>query len=202
MDLDTGNAPALEDRAGLAGLRVAVLGPGGVGGLLAGLLARAGATVTCVAGADTAAALDRQGLRTDSGRYGKFTVPVRPAERLSEPVDVCLVTVKATQLDTAAQRVPGDVLGGALVVPLLNGVEHVAVLRQRYPGAAVVAGTIRVESTRVAPAQIRHDSPFAFIELAPAMGCGSGSSGSPTRFSRRAWTCRSATTRAPSCGGS
>ncbi len=166
MDRDTRNAPAPEDRAGLAGLRVAVLGPGGVGGLLAGLLARAGATVTCLAGADTAAALDRQGLRIDSGRYGKFTVPVRAAERLSEPVDVCLVTVKATQLGTAAQRVPGDVLGGALVVPLLNGVEHLALLRQRYPRAAVVAGTIRVESTRVAPAQIRHDSPFAFIELA------------------------------------
>ncbi|WP_219419885.1 ketopantoate reductase family protein [Pseudonocardia nigra] len=166
MDRDTGNALAPEDRAGLASLRVAVLGPGGVGGLLAGLLARAGATVTCLAGADTAAVLNRQGLRIDSGRFGSFTVPVRAAGRLAEPVDVCLVTVKATQLDTAAQRVPADVLGGALVVPLLNGVEHVALLRQWYPGAAVVAGTIRVESSRVAPAEIRHDSPFASIELA------------------------------------
>lgn len=163
MDPDTGQAPTPEDRAGL---RVAVLGPGGVGGLLGGLLARAGATVTCLAGADTAAALDRRGLGVDSGRFGNFTVPVQAAERLSEPVDVCLVTVKATQLDTAVQRVPADVLGGALVVPLLNGVEHVALLRQRYPEAAVVAATIRVESTRVAPAQIRHDSPFASIELA------------------------------------
>ncbi|MCA1656166.1 MAG: 2-dehydropantoate 2-reductase [Actinobacteria bacterium] len=166
MDPDTGQAPTPEDRAELAGLRVAVLGPGGVGGLLGGLLARAGATVTCLAGAATATALTEVGLRISSGRFGDFTVPVRAAERLSEPVDVCLVTVKATQLDTALQRVPPDVLGGALVVPLLNGVEHVALLRQRYPEAAVVAATIRVESTRVAPAQIRHDSPFASIELA------------------------------------
>ena len=163
MHPDTGQAPTPGDRAGL---RVAVLGPGGVGGLLGGLLARAGATVICLAGTDTAAALDRRGLSVDSGRFGNFTVPVRAAERLSEPVDVCLVTVKATQLDTAVQRVPADVLGGALVVPLLNGVEHVALLRQRYPEAAVVAATIRVESTRVAPAQIRHDSPFASMELA------------------------------------
>ncbi|MDP9429781.1 MAG: 2-dehydropantoate 2-reductase [Actinomycetota bacterium] len=170
MHHDTGQASTPKHRAGLAGLRVAVLGPGGVGGLLAGLLARAGATVTCLAGADTATALNRQGLPIDSGRFGSFTVPVRAAERLSEPVDVCLVTVKATQLDTAVQRVPADVLGGALVVPLLNGVEHVALLRQRYPEAAVVAATIRVESTRVAPAQIRHDSPFASIELAAGHG--------------------------------
>ena len=170
MECNTGHAPSPEDLAGLAAVRVAVLGPGGVGGLLGGLLARAGATVTCLAGADTAAALDRQGLRIDSRRFGHFAVPVRAAECLSEPVDVCLVTVKATQLETALQRVPADVLGGALVVPLLNGVEHVALLRQRYPEAAVLAATIRVESTRVAPAQIRHDSPFASIELAAGHG--------------------------------
>lgn len=91
--------------------------------------------------------------------------PCGPRSALAEPVDVCLVTVKTTQLETALQRVPADVLGGALVVALLNGVEHVALLRQRYPEAAVAAA-IRVESTRVAPVQIRQDSPFASIEIA------------------------------------
>lgn len=156
--------------APLAGFRVAVLGPGGVGGLLAGLLARGGAQVTCLAGTDTAAALDEHGLRVDSGRFGSFNVPVRAAERLNDPIDACLVTVKATQLDAALQRLPADRLDGALVVPLLNGVEHVALLRQQYPAAAVVAATIRVESTRTAPGQVRHDSPFAALELAAAAG--------------------------------
>ena len=35
----------------MSSLRVAVLGPGGVGGLLAAALARAGADVVCLAGA-------------------------------------------------------------------------------------------------------------------------------------------------------
>lgn len=107
------------------------------------MLAGGGATVTCLAGADTAAAVNRQALRIDSGRFGGFTVPVR-GERLSEQVDVCLVTVEATQLDAALRRLPADLLGGALLVPLLNGSEHVALLRQRYPAAAVVATTICV----------------------------------------------------------
>jgi ketopantoate reductase len=38
------------------------------------------------------------------------------------------VTTKATQLDTALDRVPPEVLDGALLVPLLNGVEHLALL--------------------------------------------------------------------------
>jgi 2-dehydropantoate 2-reductase len=146
--------------------RVAVLGPGGVGGLLAGLLARTGAAVTCLAGPSTVDVLARSGIRVESAQLGDFTARVAAAERLAEPVDVCLVTVKATQLDEALDRLPPDVVGGALIVPLLNGVEHVELLRQRYPDATVVPATIRVESSRIAPGVIRHDSPFLTVELA------------------------------------
>jgi 2-dehydropantoate 2-reductase len=154
----------------LTGLRVAVLGPGGVGGLLAALLARAGATVTCLAGAETAGHLRTAGLRLESGQFGDFTTPVDAAERLTTPVDVCFIAVKATQLDAALERVPADVLGDALVVPLLNGVEHVDLLRRRYPGAGVVPATIRVESTRTGPGVIQHGSPFVTVELVATAG--------------------------------
>src|SRR3954449_3491483 len=145
---------------------VAVLGPGGVGGLLGALLARAGASVTCLAGPSTVAVLNQQGIRVESGLLGDFTVPVRAAERLADLVDVVLVTVKATQLDEALDRLPADVVGNALVVPLLNGVEHVDLLRQRYPDATVVPATVRVESTRTAPGVVHHGSPFLTVELA------------------------------------
>jgi 2-dehydropantoate 2-reductase len=149
----------------LTGLRVAVLGPGGVGGLLAALLARAGAGVTCLAGATTAERLRTDGIRVESGQFGDFTTPVEAAEQLTEPVDVLLVTVKATQLGDALERATADVLGDALVVPLLNGVEHVDHLRRRYPEAGVVPATIRVESTRTAPGVIQHSSPFVTVDL-------------------------------------
>jgi 2-dehydropantoate 2-reductase len=149
-----------------SGLRVAVLGPGGVGGLLAALLTQAGASVTCLAGAGTVEVLRTSGLRVDSRLLGVVTTHVDAAERLSAPVDVCLVCVKATQLDAALARVPADVLGDALLVPLLNGVEHVADLRRRYPDATVVPAAIRVESTRTEPGVVCHDSPFVTVDLA------------------------------------
>jgi 2-dehydropantoate 2-reductase len=149
-----------------AGLRVAVLGPGGVGGLLAALLVRAGASVTCLAGARTAAILRTAGVRLQSAMFGEFAVHVDAAERLSGPVDVCVVAVKATQLGSALERVPADVLGPAVVVPLLNGVEHVSLLRERYPRATVLGAAIRVESSRIEPGVIRHDSPFVTVDLA------------------------------------
>jgi 2-dehydropantoate 2-reductase len=109
---------------------------------------------------------DRHGLQLRSPMLGDAKVAVRAATRLEEPVDACLVTVKATQLAEAIQAVPAEALGDGLVVPFLNGIDHVAWLRGRYPPDQVVAGTIRVESTRVGPSVIEHASPFAVVELA------------------------------------
>ncbi len=147
-------------------LTVAVLGPGGVGGLIGALLARDGHRVICLAGEPTAAALSQGGLRVESAQYGDFTAAVEADTRLREGVDAVFVTVKQTSLDEALDRVPAPALGNAVVIPLLNGLEHLGLLRDRYPGAEVVAGTIRVEATRTAPGHINHTSPFANLELA------------------------------------
>ena len=148
-------------------LRVAVLGPGAVGGLLAALLARAGNSVVVLAGESTAQAIDERGIRVESGRFGDFEVRVDSAVRLQRDVDFCLVTVKATQLDEALERVPADALGKALVVPFLNGIDHVEHLRRTYPSSDVAPATMRVEVARIEPGLIRQLSPFAAIDIAP-----------------------------------
>ncbi|MFD9972802.1 ketopantoate reductase family protein [Streptomyces sp. NPDC059017] len=144
---------------------VAVLGPGGVGGLLAAVLSRAGQRVICVAGEATTRALRRDGIRVRSTQFGDFTTQVEADTELREPVDLCLVTVKHTALHTALERIPPAVLGDGLVVPLLNGIEHLDVLRGRYGSHRVAPAVIRVESTRVSPGVIEHGSPFTEIDL-------------------------------------
>src|SRR5205085_1536106 len=57
-------------------------------------------------------------------------------------------------------------LGEGVVVPLLNGVDHVEILRQRFP--RVVAAAIRVESEHGEPGLIRQKSPFLRIDMAGA----------------------------------
>ncbi|MFE6482454.1 ketopantoate reductase family protein [Streptomyces sp. NPDC057757] len=144
---------------------VAVLGPGGVGGLLAALLARAGHRVICLARDETARTLSADGIRVRSGHFGDFTARVEADTELREPVDAILIAVKATALDAALERVPVGAPGDGLLVPFLNGVEHPAALRERYGSERVAPAAIRVESTRLAPGLIEHGSPFADVDL-------------------------------------
>jgi len=143
--------------------RIAILGPGGVGGLLAAALDRAGAEVTVVAREPTAEAIAREGIVVRSRVLGDFAARPAAVAHLSEPVDVLIVATKAAALEDALARV--EPAAPALVVPLLNGFDHMALLRERF-GARVAAGTIRVQADRTAPGHIVQSSGFLFVELA------------------------------------
>jgi 2-dehydropantoate 2-reductase len=91
---------------------------------------------------------------------GDRTQQVRSVQTLEEPTDVLFIATKATGLAEAIERIQTR---PQAVVPLLNGFEHVAYLRERFPD--VVAASIRVEATRTAPGVIEQTSPFLRIEL-------------------------------------
>jgi 2-dehydropantoate 2-reductase len=147
---------------------VAVLGPGGVGGLIAGLLERAGTPVVVVAREATVEAISERGLRVDSVSFGEFVVHPRAVARLEEPVDVLIVATKASGLQAALRRIDGRSSIGQpkLVLPLLNGLDHIAVLRERFGEDPVLAGTIRVEADRPEPGVVVHTSPFLLVDMA------------------------------------
>jgi 2-dehydropantoate 2-reductase len=104
-------------------------------------------------------------LRVESVVLGDFDVDVVTAPALDREVDVLWVTVKAPQLDAALELAPPEHVGEAVVVPLLNGIDHVAALRARY--RQVLVATIAVESERVEPGLVRQKTPFAFLQVAP-----------------------------------
>jgi 2-dehydropantoate 2-reductase len=152
--------------ADAARMKVAVLGPGGVGGFLAAMLAQSGHRVVVIARESTARTLARDGITLESSRYGAFHVTVETASRLETAVDAVLVAVKSMHLVDAVDRVPRGSLGDALIVPFLNGLEHVGYLRSVYPPASVVAAAIRIETARERAGVIRHTSSFAAVDLA------------------------------------
>src|SRR5580704_11031655 len=135
----------------------AILGAGGVGGLIGACLAHAGATVTIVV-RNEALAQYPKALRFESP-FGKFEVNVNVTGEVP-PADVLWITVKATQLGSAlgALKHPNAVRA---IVPLLIGIDHVQLLRSRYGSERAIPATIAVETERVSPGHIVHRSPFA-----------------------------------------
>ena len=144
-------------------MRIAVLGPGGVGGLLAGALQRAGEQVVVVAREPTAETISARGLRVGSVTLGEFVAHPRAVARLEEPVDALIVATKAAGLQGALQRIACE---PRLVLPLLNGLDHLVALRERFAADSVLAGTIRVEADRPEPGVVIHSSPFLLVEMA------------------------------------
>lgn len=144
-------------------MKHAVLGAGGVGGLVAALLADAGEDVTVLV-RPQAAHPERMILDRPSGQ---IVAPVRIATSLPDAVDVLWITVKATQFEAALAAVPAHPDSPAAVVPLLNGVDHVARLRQIF-GGHVVPATIAVEAERLAPGHVAQRSPFVRLALSTA----------------------------------
>lgn len=137
-----------------AGVVVGVLGPGAVGGALAARLHRAGERVVCVARPETATAIASAGLTLVTGE-GEYRCRPAVATRLEEPIDLLVVAVKAMGLEDAIARIASE---PRLVLPLLNGLEHMDVLRARF--ASVVAATIgRFEGYRETVARIVQQTP-------------------------------------------
>ena len=118
----------------------AILGPGAVGGSLAVRLSNAGVPVICVAHPEAAGLIALAGLVVESPE-GTFTARMEVVEQLSKPVGLLLVTVKAPALADAIERVDPEAVAHGIVVPLLNGIEHMDVLRERF-GDRVAAGSI------------------------------------------------------------
>ena len=117
---------------------VAVLGPGGIGGLIASATG-----AVCVGTEQTVEAIRARGLSVV--RDGERTVTHPEAvTRLERPTALLVVTVKAYDLDDALARVEPEALADAVVLPLLNGLEHVERIRGQLhaPSATVAAGVI------------------------------------------------------------
>jgi 2-dehydropantoate 2-reductase len=146
-----------------SGAQIAILGAGGVGGFIAGALTRAGRDPLVIAREPTAGLIARSGISVQSVSLGTFVAHPRSASALAGPAEYLLIATKATSLGDALARVRTP---PALVVPLLNGLDHIAALRERFGPDRVAAGVIRIESDRPAPGRVVQSSPSARIDLA------------------------------------
>ncbi len=142
-------------------MKHAILGAGAIGGLIGTVLASLGEDVTVIVRAERLSSYPA--TLTLDRPSGFLTAPAKAVAALTAPVDVLWIATKTYQLETALETVKS--LPGR-VVPLLNGVDHVAVLRARYGHERVVPGTIAVEAEKLAPGKFMQRAAVVRFNLA------------------------------------
>lgn len=144
---------------------IAILGPGAIGGFLASVFWKQGHDVNCIATKEGVERIAKNGLHFTSGIFGEFIARPHAETLLTSQPDILLVAVKAPALADAMARVPSECVGRSIIIPFLNGFEHIDMLRHQY-GNRVAPGSISIEVTRLPSGAIHHVSPHAVVRIA------------------------------------
>jgi 2-dehydropantoate 2-reductase len=124
-----------------ANMKIGVLGPGAIGGLLAALLCRAGYSICCYGSKNAVESIQQNGIQVKSAVFGSFISHPIADTAASSKVDILFITVKAPSLGTALEKFANCVGSETIIVSLLNGMGHRERIRQVF-GPKVVVGTI------------------------------------------------------------
>lgn len=153
-------------------MNIAILGAGGVGGYYGGILARAGNRVVLLARGAHLEALREQGLEVRTPE-GTFTVAV---EAVGDPdalrgIELAVVAVKSYSLAEIAPAARLLAERGAVVLPLLNGVEAAdRLIEAGVPGERVLGGLTEISAVRIGPGIVERRSPFQRVVVGERAG--------------------------------
>ena len=137
-------------------MRVLVLGAGAVGGYFGGRMAEAGMDVTFLVREKKKRKLEKKGLVIKSSKGDFADKPnLVTIDKLDNIYDVIFFTNKAYDLDEILQ-LPFPVKDGALIIPLLNGYEHMEKLSSKFPHARLFGGIAHIFSTLSEKGEIHH----------------------------------------------
>ena len=153
-------------------MKFVILGAGGVGGYYGGLLARNGHTVSMLARTANLAALKERGIEVRMPGE-TFTAPVQASDNVKDfgAVDCVLLAVKNYSLAEIAPAATVLAEQGALIVPLLNGVEVVdRLVAAGVPRTQLIGGLTAISAIRVAPGVFERRSPFQRVVLGELAG--------------------------------
>ena len=139
-------------------MRIAIMGTGGLGGFFGARLAQAGMDVTFIARGESLRVMRDQGLQLHSPNGDVTIHPLQASDTPAEvgPVDLVLLCVKSYDIDAAIDAMRPLVGPATMVIPVQNGVGHIARLQETLGETHVLGGMSMVNAHKSAPGHIEH----------------------------------------------
>lgn len=138
-------------------MRYLILGAGALGGYFGGMLVKGGADVTFLVRPARAAQLRRDGLviKTQDGEELHTRVKTVQQDQINETYDVVLLCCKAYDLDSAMDAVALAMNEQSVIVPVLNGIRHIDVLKERFGPERVLGGLTVINAAMLTDGSIQ-----------------------------------------------
>jgi 2-dehydropantoate 2-reductase len=139
-------------------MRILVVGAGALGGYFGGRLIEAGRDVTFLVRAGRADELKHAGLviKSPHGNATLRDVPTVLANGIRAPYDLVLLSCKAYNLDDAIESFAPAVGPATMILPVLNGMRHIDVLKAKFGAANVLGGVGLIAATLNRNREIEH----------------------------------------------
>jgi 2-dehydropantoate 2-reductase len=141
-------------------MRMLVVGAGSVGGYFGGRLAAAGRDVTFLVRPGRAAQLAEGLTIATKGRAELIPVEVITAGAAAGDFDVICLAVKAYQLDSAIVDFAAHVSRTTMILPVLNGMKHIDMLRSRFGQAHVIGGAAIIAASLDEQGRVLDEAPL------------------------------------------
>ncbi|WP_282936595.1 ketopantoate reductase family protein [Paenibacillus sp. RC67] len=142
-------------------MHTVIFGAGAVGGYFGGKLARAGFPVTFLVRKRRFEQLKNRGLIISSF-HGDFTINphlVVESKEIENP-ELVILALKNYHLEEALPQLEVLISNGATILPLLNGVQHMDTLTDRFGEENILGGVCYIESTLNEEGNIVQTSPM------------------------------------------
>src|SRR3954453_19382596 len=139
-------------------MRIAVMGSGGIGGLIGARLSEVGANVSFIARGPHLAAMRDKGLSISSPFGDAALLAVKASDDPAEigPVDAVFFAVKTYDSEQAAASMRPLLKPSTRVVTIQNGIDSVATLSRYIPPRQVIAGATYISAFISKPGEIVH----------------------------------------------
>ena len=129
-------------------MRILMAGAGATGGYFGARLAQAGQDVTFLVRARRYQQLQANGLVLQTPAGTETLQPqLAQASTLTGHYDLIIVTVKSFALDPLMDDIAPAVGPDTLIMPILNGIRHIATLQQRFGDDKVIGGLCKINAT-------------------------------------------------------
>jgi 2-dehydropantoate 2-reductase len=142
-------------------MKIAVIGAGAIGGLVAGYLKLKGEDVSLAGHTDSVKAIAENGLQI-SGIRGNFNLKVNASEKLSFKPDLIILATKTQDIDTALKD-NLKFLEGATILTTQNGVQADDLVTKYISKENIISSIVMFGATYLEPAKIVHNFEGSWI---------------------------------------